>query len=129
MTTMTTKARSAIAAATASGRPVILLVAGRLPRIINEVEEALVNADLGLYLRAGRIVHIVEEVFKRPDETEIMVVVINEVNDYALLETMARTARLSETHEGRHSHQGGPAAEARQAYQRARIQAALPAAG
>ena len=78
----------------ASGRPVILLVAGRLPRIINEVEEALVNADLGLYLRAGRIVHIVEEVFKRPDETETMVVVINEVNDYALLETMARTARF-----------------------------------
>ena len=79
-------------AQSASGRPVILLVAGHLPRILDQVERALVNANLGLYLRAGRIVHIVEEKFKRPDETEVMAVVINEVNDYALLEMMARTA-------------------------------------
>ena len=67
-------------------------MAGKIPKIVDQIEEAIINADLGLYKRAGLIVRIGEEKFIRPDETETTALIIHEVNEHALLENIAGAA-------------------------------------
>jgi hypothetical protein len=74
--------------------PLIRLSPGQLPSNVDDIETALIAANLGLYKRGGRIVRIGEETFKRPDGTETTALVIHEVSDHALLKDIASAARF-----------------------------------
>jgi hypothetical protein len=75
------------------GRPIITIVANQIARIVDEIEAAVLLADLGLYQRGGLIVRIEDRKFLGFEEKEIIASAIAEQCEHTLLED-AETAVL-----------------------------------
>jgi hypothetical protein len=75
------------------GKPVIQIVAGGVSRIIDQIEEAVIAADLGLYQRAGCVARIETAVIAMPDAPKRKTLVIRSQEPEALREAMCIAAR------------------------------------
>jgi hypothetical protein len=75
-------------------RPTIELVAGDEPRIVDEIEAAVILADLGLYQRGGLIVRVEDRKFLGFEEKEIVSTAIAEQCEHTLLEDAAGAAHF-----------------------------------
>lgn len=84
--------RSAAASAKQAEMPTIRLVAGELGRIVKEAEDALINADLGLYQRDGKIVFVAYTPAKTSTGEDTSTVQIIERQEHAILVDMAEAA-------------------------------------
>lgn len=71
---------------TASNRPTIVITVGELERIVNEIEAAILASDRGLYQRGEFVVAPGIGKMKTWDGKPVMVQVIDERGNYALLE-------------------------------------------
>jgi putative DNA primase/helicase len=78
-----------------SGRPTIRIVAGELPRIVNEAEAALLAAgDLNLYQRGGLIVRPALSKLKASNNRETFAWRLIQVRQPYMIETMMRAAEF-----------------------------------
>ena len=77
-------------------RPTIELHIGETERVVNEIENALINSDRGLYRRGGLIVATGFDKMQTWDERIIEVQIIEERSNYALLEDIEAVADLQE---------------------------------
>ncbi len=82
------------------GRPIILLATGEIAGVVDEAEKAIVDADLGIYQRGGKIVYVGNTVGKGSKGEPVHGQAILEVGDYALQEALS-TAALWEKFDGR----------------------------
>lgn len=76
-------------------RPVIRFIAGQIPSIVDQAEEALLHADLGLYQRGAFVVRpgtVRINVRQRHDVSALRIL---EVGDRALVEAMTQAAAWS----------------------------------
>jgi putative DNA primase/helicase len=76
------------------GKPVIPIVAGEVSRIINQIEEAVLAADLGLYQRNGCVVRIETAIITMPDAPKRSTLVIRTQEAEALREDLCKAARF-----------------------------------
>jgi hypothetical protein len=67
-------------------RPTIEIRAGEAPRIVDELEEAIILADLGLYLRGGLIVRVADIELLGADEKKTSALGIVEQSEHTLWE-------------------------------------------
>ena len=72
--------------------PRIVLIKGRLPRICDSIEGALVRHDLGIFQRAERIVRVTETSLKSADGSDTTVLVVREITSDHLRERSMRYA-------------------------------------
>ena len=75
-------------------RPVIKLIAGQLPRIVSDIEEAVLAANRGLFNRGGQIVRIGEIELLDADEEKIRALAIIVQSEHALLEDAEASAHF-----------------------------------
>jgi hypothetical protein len=87
------KEQQAASPESSGGKPIIKAIPGELPTIITQMEDVLI-ARKDSYKRAGCIVGIGEEKFKRPDGKETTSLIIHEVPTPALVETIASSAEV-----------------------------------
>lgn len=73
-------------------RPIIHFVGGELPTVVDKAEQALLDAELGLYQRGSSIVRPGAVRVAIPKRGEVPVQQIVEVRDRALTEAMTRAA-------------------------------------
>jgi putative DNA primase/helicase len=73
-------------------RPVIRFVAGEIPKVVDEAEEALLRANLGLYQRGAFIVRPGRVLVTVSDGREVAAQRALEVGDYAVAEAMTQAA-------------------------------------
>ncbi len=76
----------------APGRPLIRIIAGALPRIVSQAEQALLSAGLGLYQRGPFIVRPGWVRVTVSDQRDISAQRILEVADHAMVEAMTQAA-------------------------------------
>jgi putative DNA primase/helicase len=76
------------------GKPVIRIVAGEVSGIIDQIEEAVIAADLGLYQRAGCVARIETAVIAMPDAPKRKTLVIRSQEPEALREAMCIAAHF-----------------------------------
>ena len=75
-------------------RPIIKLDPGQIPRITDELEDALLTADLGLYQRRGNVARICTATIPMPDAPARPTLVIRELNAPELREDCSKAARF-----------------------------------
>jgi hypothetical protein len=73
-------------------RPKIKLRIGETERVVNEIEAALIDSDRGLYKRGGLIVATGSDRMQTWDGKTVMVQIIEERDNYALLEDIEAAA-------------------------------------
>jgi hypothetical protein len=76
------------------GRPIIKLKPGEEPRIVDEIEAAILLADQGLYQRGGLIVRVEDRKFLGFEEKEVVATAIAEQCEHTLLEDAAAAAHF-----------------------------------
>lgn len=74
------------------GRPIIRLKAGELPRLVDQMEVAILAADRGLYKREGQIVRINEIEVIAADERKTTALAIVEQDESAIFEDACASA-------------------------------------
>jgi hypothetical protein len=77
-----------------SQHPTITLRVGQTERIVNELEDLLIASDRGLYQRGGVIVSTGFTKMKTWDKKDVIVQVIEERGNYAMLEDMQAVANF-----------------------------------
>jgi hypothetical protein len=75
-------------------KPVIRLVAGEISRIVDEIENAVLAANLGLYQRNGNAVRIETAIIPMPDAPSRRTLVIREQEAETLREDLCKAARF-----------------------------------
>jgi hypothetical protein len=75
-------------------KPVIRIAPGEIPRIVDEIEEAVLAAERGLYKRGGQIVRIGEIELLGVDEKKTTALAIIAQNEHALLEDVSASAQF-----------------------------------
>jgi hypothetical protein len=73
-------------------KPTIKIVAGEIPRIVNETEAALLAADRGLFKRDSQIVRVVEIETIAADERKTTALAIVPQDEHAILEDASAAA-------------------------------------
>jgi hypothetical protein len=90
------------------GRPIIQLEANQMPRIVDEIEAAILLADLGLYQRGGLIVRVEDRKFLGFEEKEIIATAIAEQCEHTLLEDAEGAAIFLKFNERKSMDSSGP---------------------
>jgi hypothetical protein len=90
------KARKATvdAHADGGGKPVIRIVADEITRVIDEIERAVLAADLSLYQRAGCVARIETAVIAMPDSPKRKTLIIRSQEPETLREAMCIAAHF-----------------------------------
>jgi hypothetical protein len=73
-------------------RPLIRFIAGELPEVLDQAEQALLQADLGLYQRGTLIVRPGQVLVTVSEQRVVSAQSILEVGDHAMVEMMTRAA-------------------------------------